>query len=371
MVRMEIRQKAKIAVWSVALLVAAPVAAGEKVQITGSTSIQLPKPTHILEDAKRVRAHDGPSGRSEIEGGVSATGPLINNSPQVDKKLLDAIDKKKNWIFVNPYESQFDSKTEEFLKGERGTGLYNHRLMKEEDKGVVERFVQERSAERDAEMNRSEPTSRNDRESDKKQETLRGLREEVLPGDRSPGGSDAGFTLAGTLEPKSELYNERTDYQKRLERSPFSESFLGARPTEHGGLTKEEREARDAELGKIYQPRVTAAPAAAGGDPVNRSIDATRQEATPFTARRPDQLFNLGRGEANAGTGRNSPVFAGSGVSSPGGLDPRASSRSDFSDFGSRAPSSFAPTAAATPAPSSSASFNPAPFVLPRPTRKF
>lgn len=377
MVRMEIHQKAKIAVWSVALLVAVPLAAGEKVQITGSTSIELPKPTHILEDAKRVRAHDGPSGRSEIDGGVPTTGPLINSSPQIDKKILDAIDKKKNWIFVNPYESQFDSRTEEFLKGERGTGLYNHRLMKEEDKGVVERFVQERNTDRETESNRTESSNnRNDRDSDKKHETLRGLKEEVLPGDKSPGdkspgSSDAGFSLAGTLEPKSELYNKRTDFQKRLERSPFSESLLGARPTERSGMTIEEREARDAELGKIYQPRVTAAPAVGGTDPVNRSFDATRQEATPFSARRSEQIFNVGRGEGNPGAGRNSPVFAGSGIGSPGGLDPRASSRSDVSDFGSRAPSSFAPSAAVAPAPSSSAAFNPAPFVLPRPNRKF
>ena len=370
--RMEIRQKANIAAWSLALLVAAPAAAGEKVQITGSTSIQLPKPTHILEDAKRVRAHDGPSGRSEIEGSVPATGPMINTSPQVDKKILEAIDKKKNWIFVNPYESQFDSKTEQFLKGERGTGLYNHRLMKEEDKGVVERFVEERNSDRETELNRNESSNnRHERDSDRKQETLLGLREEVLPGEGKPGTREAGFSLAGTLEPKSGLYDEPSDFQKRLERSPFTESVLGTRPPERGGLTIEEREARDAELSKIYQPRVTAAPGVAKVDPVNGSFDATRQEATPFSARRTEQIFNVGRGEGNVSAGRNSPIFAGSGIGSAGGLDPRAPSRSDFADFGSRAPSSFAPNAAVAPAPAASATFSPAPFVLPRPNRKF
>ncbi|MGZ8901635.1 MAG: hypothetical protein ACXW3Z_16205 [Limisphaerales bacterium] len=366
---MEIHQKAKIAVWSVALLVAAPVAGGEKVQITGSTSIELPKPTHILEDAKRIRAHDGPSGRSEYEGGVPQTGPLMNTSPQMDRKLKDAIDKKKNWIFVNPYEMQFDNKTEEFLKAERGTGLYNHRLLKEEEKGVVERFVQENANEREADSNFNEPNSRNERGGDQ-QETLRGLRDEVLPGEKGANGRmETGFSLSGTLEPKSELYTERTDFQKRLERSPFSESIFGSRTTP--GMSVEDREARDAELSKIYQPRVTAAPQAGGGDPVNRSFDATRQEATPFSARRSEQIFNVGRADATAAAGRTSPTFAGPGFAAPSGLDLRSSSRTDFSDFGSRAPSSLAPNAAVAPAPAASASFSPAPFVLPRPTRKF
>lgn len=370
MVRMEIGQKAKIAVWSVALLVAAPVAAGEKVQITGSTSIQLPKPTHILEDAMRARVHEGPSGRSEYEGGVPQMAPLINSSPQADKKIKDAIDKKKNWIFVNPYEMQFDNKTEEFFKAERGTGLYNHRLMKQEEKSIVERFVQEKSGERESELNRTEPNG-SDRGVEQNQQTLRGLREEVLPGERGPREtSETGFSLSGTLEPRSELYSERTDYQERLERSPFTESILGSRP-ENSGMTIKEREERDAELSKIYQPRVTGAPLVGGIDPVNRSFDATRQEATPFSARRSEQMFNVGRAEPGSSSGRNSALFTGSGFAAPGGLDPRDSSRSDFSDFGSRAPSSFAPSAAVAPAPAASASFNPAPFILPRPNRKF
>jgi hypothetical protein len=368
---MEIHQKAKIAVWSMVLLVAAPVAAGEKVQITGSTSIQLPKPTHILEEARRVRVHDGPSGRSEYEGGVPQMGPLINSSPQADKKFREAIDKKKNWIFVNPYEMQFDNKTEEFFKAERGTGLYNHRLMKEEEKGLVERFVQEKSGERESELNRTEP-NRSDREADHKQETLRGLREEVLPGERGASGtSGAGFSLSGAMDSRSDLYSERTDFQERLERSPLSENIFGSRPTERGGMTIKEREARDEELSKIYQPRVTGAPLVGGVDPVNRSFDATRQEATPFSARRSEQIFSVGRAEPGNGSGRNSPLFTGSGIGAPGGLDPRDSSRSDFSDFGSRAPSSFAPDAALAPAPSASAAFSPAPFILPRPNRKF
>src|SRR5688500_18057700 len=112
-VRMEIHRKVKVRALSVALLVAVPAFGAEKIQITGSTTIELPKPSHILEESKRNRGHDGPSGRSTFEGGMVPMMPA-NNNPQSDKKLKEAIDKKKNWIFVNPYEMQFDNKTEEF-----------------------------------------------------------------------------------------------------------------------------------------------------------------------------------------------------------------------------------------------------------------
>ena len=153
---MEIHRKAQLVLAGVALLVAIPAGAGEKVQIKGSTSIELPKPKHILEDGKTVRRYDGPSGRSEYEGGSMPGGVMLNNSPQSDKKLKEAIDKKKNWIFINPYEMQFDSKTEEFLQGEKGTGLYNHRLMKDDEKGVVERFIKEKNPERENETSGTE-----------------------------------------------------------------------------------------------------------------------------------------------------------------------------------------------------------------------
>ena len=373
---MGIHQRAKIGVLSVALLVAVPSFAAEKIQITGSTAIELPKPTHILEDSKRNRAHDGPSGRSTLEGGMVPMTPMLNNNPGADKKLKEAIDKKKNWIFVNPYEMQFDNKTEEFLKGEKGTALYNHRLMSPEEKTVLDRFIDENKP------NRESRDSRESRESDG-EERENGNRSERM--EKSPdflstaklegNGNESvkpklerGFSLPPTLEEKTDVFSERSSFQKKLDRSPFSETGLGSRAVERTGMTREERETRDAELSKIYQPRVTGAPIEAGIDPVNRAFDATRQEATPFSARRADPLMNIGRGEAGAG-GRNSPIFSGPASS---GINAGLPSRSPgFSDFTPKAPVAAAANPTIAPAPSRSGSFQPAPFVLPRPQRKF
>src|SRR5437660_576655 len=96
------------------LLACGTLRAGEQAEFKGSTSVELPKPKRTLDDA-RLRKSSGPE-RPDMEGGfVSA--PPIDSSPFANKKLREEMDKKKNWIFMNPYEQHFDSKTEEFMKG--------------------------------------------------------------------------------------------------------------------------------------------------------------------------------------------------------------------------------------------------------------
>ena len=370
---MEIHRRAKVGTLSVALLVAVPSFGAEKIQIRGSTTIELPKPSHILEEARRNRSHEGPSGRSTFEGGVSPMTPMPNSNPGADKKLKESIDRKRNWIFVNPYEMQFDNKTEEFLKGEKGTALYNHRLMTPEEKTVLDRFLEEKKPNRESpesDGEQREPGNRAERmeRMDQQPDFLNSAKLEASVDENGKPKLERGFSLPPTLAEKTEVFSDRSSFQRKLERSPFSETAGGSRSLERsGGMSREDREARDAELSKIYQPRVTGAPVTAGIDPVNRAFDATRQEATPFSARRADPLMNIGR--ADPGAGRNSPIFTGPANSGIGaGLPSRSS---DFGDFNARTPVAALPNPSVAPAPANASSFRAAPFVLPKPQRKF
>lgn len=374
---MGIHHKARLAVTIAALSVCVPAFGAEKVHITGSTSVLLPKPTDAIEESKRLRIHDGPSGRSEYEGGLPGTmTPAPSTSPQADKKFMDALDKKRNWIFMNPYETQYDSKTEQFLRGEKGTGLFSHRLMQSDDKGIVERFIQERNPDRETlsseRLDNEDPT---ERDTDRRDFQM-GLGTEALPGNLSDNSrKERGFDLPPAFESKSILVSERNDLQKRLERTPFSDNAFrsGDKVNDREIFTREERAARDAELSKIYEPRISGAATSLGAiDPLNHSIDATRQEATPFSGRRSEQLFNFGRSQPSSAAGnRNSPIISGPSVAGPGSAFNSSLSRSSF-DFNSRVaqPSPFAPSVSAAPAQAPAAGIS-APFVLPRPQRKF
>ena len=376
---MEIHQKAKGFAAGLALLVAAPLLAGEKVQITGSTSVTIPKANQILEDAKRSRIHEGPSGRSEYEGATAPFNPLINSgaSPESQRKLKEALDRQKNWIFANPYEMQFDNKTEEFLKGEKGTGLYNHRFMKTEDPGMVERFLKQKNAEREADSSAPDSNDRNesriDSGLDRKPDFLTATVNDEPEEEKSKPKLERGFSLPPALEEKaSDLFSERSAFQKRLDSSPFHDSAANSRDKERFGMTREERDARDSELSKIYQPRLNGAVGPTiGADPVNRAFDAAQQEATPFSVRRTDQL-NLGRADGSNPASRNTAIFAPGAGAPQSGLNADLSSRrSSFGDFGSRTPAASMPNPVAASAESSRPSFAPAPFILPRPQRKF
>ena len=78
-----------------------------------------------------------------------AAGTAQTATPQMDKQMKEFLDKKKNWIFVNPYENNYDAKTEEFMEGEElsvmaitdGTGVLplvpaqDHKRLLDGDKG--------------------------------------------------------------------------------------------------------------------------------------------------------------------------------------------------------------------------------------------
>src|ERR1051325_5913316 len=133
------KQAKQMLIWTGAtMLCCLPLRAGEQVQIRGSTSIELPKPKRDLSDKNKVKSGDD---KPAVDGGFAA--PPIDGAAMSDKPLKDALDKKRNWIFMDPYENHYDSKTEKFLEGEKGTGLYENRWMKsKEDKSLVQKFIE-------------------------------------------------------------------------------------------------------------------------------------------------------------------------------------------------------------------------------------
>src|SRR5687768_17709987 len=103
---MKASRKTPLVLAGTVLLFAASVTAGERVQFKGSTSIELPTPKRSLDESRTLRLPEGPSGRGEYESSTATASGLgvAPTSPLADKKLKEFLDKKKNWIFVNPYE---------------------------------------------------------------------------------------------------------------------------------------------------------------------------------------------------------------------------------------------------------------------------
>ena len=373
---MEIHCKAIIAALLGCAVLSPSIHAGDKVQTTGgSTSITVPKPNEVLRDSERFRANDGPSLRPQFDSSAPPVlSPFPGTSPQAEKKFREALDKEKNWIFVNPYKSNYDKKTDDFLKGEKNSGLYNHPLMKEDEKSVVEQFVGERKPEREHQFGLgSNSESRSNQDSDRNESRNNYFAPDKRETDlkKEENSLEPGKTLPPAFEKNPFATIEKNDYQKRLESSPLKENIFGSteKPQERTAYTLEERQARDAEFSKIYQPRLSDASSSIGSrDPIGTSIDPTRQELTPFSGRRTDQPFTPGAGLGLGQGSRSTVTFTGPPTSSP---NSSFNSRSPI-DFAPKAPqaSSFTPPSS-SPSVSSSPSFSPQPFILTKPQRRF
>lgn len=377
---MEARRKNQIVLLVLSSLLCASGAAAEKVQIRGSTSIEVPKPKHSLEELRNLKVPGGPSGQDEYQGGISASAPVYTTTPEANKKLKELLDKKKNWIFMNPYESNYDSKTEEFLKGEKGTGLYDHPLMKGDDESLMEKYLNEGNPEREEGNEMPDPGSKEFREA---RQEMRAERNELAQ-ERNVSPLVAERNVQSPFSPQPStpsLFNERGLFDRDTE-TRFRETGISSgldRPVS-GEEIRKERDARDAEIVRMLQPRSTAPGAAGSFSPIGRPLDFTRQESTPNVigslgsigtpgAQRNPGTVDFGRSEPAAiGTGiRNGPIFSGSApISSP--------ARSGF-DFGSRPGVSSAPATLAPSAPSAitapARSVTQKPFVLPFPKRQF
>jgi hypothetical protein len=373
---MRARRKITNALAGLALLFAASLTAGEKVQFRGSTSIALPKPTRSLEDARSTRLPEGRGGQDETDAALGISAPVAT-TPQMDKKLKEFLDKKKNWIFVNPYENQYDAKTEEFMEGEKSTGLYEHRLLKEEDKGVMEKFLQERSPYREDEGDPEKrakdpehgPTGEAQRQKEQANERVNERPQPVAntlnvqqPADRASGFS---------VDQKSpSLFGNTSLFDQKPERSAIGDRPLMFNDRPERMMSKEdirkERDTRDAEITRMLQPRGGPGGLSSRLDPMNSGGDRARPDAG---GPRTESFLNATRTPTAAGGigSGNSVIFSGGGR--PSSLPPR----SGF-DLGPKASSAANASVGVRSLPSPAAASRPAanqPFVLPLPQRKF
>jgi hypothetical protein len=352
--------------------------AGEKVELRGSTSIELPKPARVFEESRRFKGLD--SGASELEGGFMP--PAQNNSAgAVDRKLREMLDRKRNWIFANPYETQYDSRTSEILETDKNSGLTDHRLLQEGEKSMMQKYFEERGgrASNDgAQPNPStsstgSPTSSSS--SSDTRERQKPDRAQPFSGDdrdsedRAPALFFDGGNRQNTFFQPADLGLEVSDFQKRMERSPMDGTVFSRNRPDNPSLdkadAKRQQESRDADFNKLIQPRGLGAgvPTLAGQlDPLNTPSDGTRQDAHSFVARRSGQGSSEGVRTDFSGVNRGGGVAA--------NLPSAGSLALDGANSRVSRESSFLPSASSAPAAQGPAS-GPRPFVFEMPRRKF
>jgi len=360
-----------------AMLLSGAALAGEKVQIQGSTAAEIPKPTRSLEE-RGFKLDRGEGGKSEVEGGFAAP-PQESNSRLRNRKLRELVDKERNWVFANPYEQAGEGDSENSFGGADGSGLSDHRWMRGEEKSAVEKFLAERD---NADKEKGEKAGHGEARR-AEQETFRGSlfsNEETGPAQQEK------LSLFGTgtdnrNQNTSGLAGNKSAFEQRLERSPFSESRFSERKPELTEAGKrdmlQQREQRAADFEKFIQPRGLSGAnglnpgAALGGrlDPVNTSVDFTRRELNPIAGGRSDSLLGGGAGgRASSLPGGGSGLGTDSRLSIAGSL-PGARGAEDIGRNIAR-PSAFAPNAGpAVSAPSGT--FSGLPYVLPPQQRKF
>src|SRR6187401_1091561 len=93
---------------------AAVHAADNKVELKGSTEVDLPKPKRTINTDRRLNDQ---TDRPNPEGGLAPS--RVENSLLSNKKLRQELDRQKNWIFMNPREDNLDPKTKKFMDGEK------------------------------------------------------------------------------------------------------------------------------------------------------------------------------------------------------------------------------------------------------------
>lgn len=357
------------------LMAGSALFAGEQVQFKGSTSVELPKPKRPLDDSRSLRTEPE---RPNLEGGF-VTPPAIDNSPLSDRKLRESMDKKKNWIYANPYEEHFDTKTEQFMKGEKGTGLYENQWMNsKEDKSLVQKFLEEKNQN----QRTKEGTRKDNEEKASDRSTERENKRESLFGDRDEADSksekDSIFS-----RPKSQF---ETPIFKDGPKDAFSASPLDSKldkqsvveipfgPGKSGGNLPDKEEIRqqqvahEKEFDQILQTRLGSGSGVGKIDALSPAADIGRLDLSSG-GKRSDAAVGAIRPGAGSGT---SVTFTDGGASF--GARPAFDGRASSEGFGFGGTVNKGPTLAPGLTPAQNAqtpAFSPAPFTLPFPQRKF
>jgi hypothetical protein len=315
----------------------------ERLELKGSTEVDLPKPKPTINTDRRLKDQ---ADRPTVDSAPSA--PARNaNSPLVTKKLLHEMDRQKNWIFMDPRDEHFDRKTEEFMKGEKGTGLYDNRFMQsDDDRSAVQRFLDKDRDREDKERDNSDNDGERSDRAREKEGFLPKRDEDELKENSSLSGLpkaqfDSAIFKAG---PGADPFGAGNPLDNRLQRNSFSESTFAQKTR---GMDQDElrqkQVAHEKEFSDILQSRPGSTASFGKIDTLNPAANVGRLDlgASAAGARRVDPYSIGGRG------GPTTATFTDGGSSSFGNR-PDVGARS-FNDalpsFGaSKAGPSFAPT---------------------------
>ena len=286
----------------------------DKVKLKGSTDVELPRSRTLESKVGPVFESEGPG----LEGALHTPPPQVN--PRAERKLREARDKERNWIFRDPSESFYDSKTERIfgLGDEDETTLLERGAGQESEKTLVEKFImnkqeggdsprENRSSNRNSNRSRdneSDPEDRNERGNREDRKDLSSFlntgREEASDAAVSPNQ----FQKPSFLTDKSRIFSRRNeDGESRnvfsMQEFDSRRALIG-RPRQELNLKKEETNsegpAGTPAIETMLQPREIGSGIASRFDPVNMGVDSTRQPINPITASR----FDAVRGPAFA-----------------------------------------------------------------------
>ncbi|MDB6041006.1 MAG: hypothetical protein JWM99_4847 [Verrucomicrobiales bacterium] len=307
------------------------VHAGEKIHFSDSPEqLDVPKPTTRDE---RISNRFGKSNNSvpqadvPVEVGVpTAARPTAN--PLMSQKLEEYLDKKRNWMFIDPKDKDKPGSEQNLQANEISLDAE-----KKKPKTVQEQFYDHPSD--NIVLRKKNSSSKESVDSDK--DDIDG-RDQKSDADKS--------SLTPELSLGSLLrQNERTDGVLRsvgdLSRANALQNFA-PEPSESARRADREREMRqhDADFAKIIAPRSSGSSFSASSDPVNTQNDVTRQEANPFAPRR-----------GVAGFGTSSTADSSQSFSPAAGI-PRTSGTESFASKLPSAPTfSSSSTFSASPAP--------------------
>ena len=277
----------------------------DKVKLEGSTDVELPRARAFEGKAGAVFDSEGPG----VDGALHAPPPQVN--PRAERKLRQARDKERNWIFQDPSNSFFDSKTERIfgLGDEEDTTLLGQEPGQNSERTLVEKFIMNKQEDGESSSdNRDSNRDRDQSEDNESDRTDRGRREDrnSLGSFLKEGREEASDSAVSPnqlqkpsfLTDKSSLFNRRSEETGSgnvfsMQRFDSRRALISDRRQEVS--FKEESKGSEGPAGtpgidEMLKPREIGSGINSRFDPVNFQVDSTRQPINPITASRFDAV---------------------------------------------------------------------------------
>ena len=328
--------------------------AGDKIHFTESPEkVDVPKPT-TRDDRISSRFGNRPTPGEDIGPPIELE-PSANQSgasPLMSRKLEEYLDKKRNWMFVDPkdkdkfgdgFSSDQDAKSDEILlDGDKKT------------KTVQEKFYEHSKEKPDARKKKTsdeDDADSKDGDSDKNSDKKSGVDATRLAPELS---------LGSLLK----LANRNDTELKDLSDMSRLHSLGGFAPDPSDSIRKVEREREikqhDADFARIIAPRSGGPTVSGVVDPVNTQGDITRREVNPFA---PGNNFSGYKSGSSDGSDAAQSFAASSNL-------PRPENSESFASRLPAAPSFSSTPTVSGPTPSSFQTDR-QPFAFQPPRRKF